>query len=49
MTDPERSHTSEPAEGGTDPGRVIDERTPHPEEPAEGQPLGDGPADSPSS
>ena len=47
MTDPDRQHPSEPAEGDTDPGHRIDERTPHPEEPAEGQDLGEG-ADTPS-
>ena len=38
MTDPERSHPSEPAEGDRDPGGDVDARTPHPEEPAEGAP-----------
>jgi hypothetical protein len=37
MTDPEREHTEEPAEGAEQPG---DEQstggTPHPEDPAEG-------------
>jgi hypothetical protein len=39
MTDPDRQHSSEPAEGDApgddDPGG----RTPHPEDPAEGPPL----------
>ena len=36
MTDP--THTSEPAEGDVDPGSGPQERTPHPEQPAEGSP-----------
>jgi len=39
MTDPEREHTEEPAEGAEHPGQDTgDERTPHPEQPAEGDP-----------
>jgi hypothetical protein len=40
MTDPEREHTQEPAEGAERPGGDQSGRTPHPEQPAE------GPADS---
>lgn len=40
MTDPDRQHTTEPAEGDERPGQQVDARTPHPEEPAEG-PEGD--------
>jgi hypothetical protein len=46
MTDPDRRHTTEPAEGDTDPGRTVDDRPPHPEEPAEGKDVGEG-ADTP--
>jgi len=48
MTDPDRQHTSEPAEGGV-PGEeeAPGGRTPHPEDPAEGPPLDDD-ADEPS-
>ena len=47
MTDPDRIHTSEPAEGGDSPGEDPTGRTPHPEQPAEGgQVTGDG-ADTP--
>ncbi|MCU1616607.1 MAG: hypothetical protein JWO98_4147 [Frankiales bacterium] len=48
MTDPDREHTQEPAEGADRPG--ADEatgRTPRSEEPAEGKDLGPGPADPP--
>jgi ribokinase len=49
MTDPDRDHTQEPAEGaerpGTDPAAG---RTPHPEQPAEGDPgAAPGGADTP--
>jgi hypothetical protein len=46
MTDPDRQHTSEPAEGDDAPGSDPQERTPHPEEPAEGKDVGEG-ADTP--
>jgi hypothetical protein len=46
MTDPERTHTTEPAEGDDAPGRTVDSRTPHTEEPAEGKDVGEG-ADTP--
>ena len=44
MTDP--THTSEPAEGDVDPGSDPQERTPHPDQPAEGEDVGGG-ADTP--
>ncbi len=47
MTDPDRSHTSEPAEGADEPGQAMEGRTPHTEEPAEGRELGEG-ADTPA-
>lgn len=41
MTDPERSHTAEPAEGADRPGEDDGTgRTPSTEEPAEGKELG---------
>lgn len=43
MTDPEREHTPEPAEGAEHPGADETGRTPHPEQPAEGK---DDPAQS---
>jgi hypothetical protein len=51
VTDPDREHTQEPAEGaeqpGADPGSG---RTPHPEQPAEGDPgTAPGGADTPGS
>jgi len=48
MTDPDRQHSSAPAEGGA-PGEeeAPGGRTPHPEDPAEGPPLDDD-ADEPS-
>jgi hypothetical protein len=37
MTDPEQQHTEEPAEGAVQPGKEPGGgRTPHPEQPAEG-------------
>jgi hypothetical protein len=37
MTDPEREHTEEPAEGAEQPGgEQSTGATPHPEDPAEG-------------
>ena len=37
MTDPAQpAHTSEPAEGASDPGEETGGQTRHPEEPAEG-------------
>jgi hypothetical protein len=47
MTDPERSHTTEPAEGGNPPGEEPSGRTPHPEEPAEGGQVTPEGADTP--
>jgi hypothetical protein len=48
VTDPDREHTTEPAEGGDPPGTASTEgRTPHPEEPAEGKQTGDPGADAP--
>jgi hypothetical protein len=38
MTDPEREHTEEPAEGAERPGEETTGTTPHPEDPAEGAP-----------
>jgi hypothetical protein len=45
VTDP--THTSEPAEGDPAPGRQVDHRPPHPEEPAEGKDLDQPGADTP--
>jgi hypothetical protein len=40
MTDPDREHTQEPAEGAEQPGGdQATGRTPHPEQPAEGDPA----------
>ena len=40
MTDPDREHTQEPAEGAEQPGGdQTDGRTPHPEQPDEGDPA----------
>ena len=36
MTDPDRQHTEEPAEGAERPGGPGSGSTPHPEDPAEG-------------
>lgn len=36
MTDPQREHPQEPAEGADRPGERDDDRTPHSEQPAEG-------------
>jgi hypothetical protein len=49
MTDPDREHTQEPAEGAESPGgEQSSGRTPHPEQPAEGADEGRaGGADSP--
>ena len=47
MTDPDRQHTSEPAEGDVEPGSDPQDRTPHPEEPAEGVDVPGGGADTP--
>lgn len=49
MTDPERSHTAEPAEGGDPPGEDSTGRTPSAEEPAEGKDVDLPGADRPSS
>jgi hypothetical protein len=49
MTDPDREHPTEPAEGAEQPGADETGRTPHPEQPAEGDPgAGTGGADTPS-
>jgi hypothetical protein len=48
MTDPDREHTTEPAEGAEQPGE--DEgtgRTPHPEQPAEGREFDAEPVEPP--
>ena len=42
MTDPERPHTAEPAEGWEPGGDDADGRTPHPQDPAEGAETGGG-------
>lgn len=48
MTDPEREHTQEPAEGAQRPGEdQPGGRTPHAEQPAEGADTGDGGAGTP--
>jgi hypothetical protein len=47
MTEPENTHTAEPAEGAEEPGTGEGGRTPHPQEPAEGKDL-EGGADTPS-
>jgi hypothetical protein len=47
MTDPERAHTTEPAEGGNPPGEDPSGRTPHPEDPAEGGQVTPDGADTP--
>ena len=44
MTDPERPHTAEPAEGGEPGGDDAGGRTLHPQDPAEGAETG---ADTP--
>ena len=41
MTDPERQHTAEPAEGEEPGGDADGGRTPHPQDPAEGAESGD--------
>jgi hypothetical protein len=50
MTDPDRDHTQEPAEGAERPGAdPAGGRTPHPEQPAEGDEAAGGQgADTPS-
>ena len=50
MTDPDREHTQEPAEGAEEPGgEQSTGRTPHPEDPAEGSPdAAPGGADTPT-
>jgi hypothetical protein len=47
MTDPDREHTQEPAEGAERPGRDQSGRTPHPEQPAEGAEPEPLPPDTP--
>jgi hypothetical protein len=47
MTDPDRTRTTEPAEGAEQPGTDTDGRTPRPEEPAEGKDIGGEGADTP--
>jgi hypothetical protein len=47
MTDPDREHTQEPAEGAERPGgEQASGRTPHPEQPAEGEDADGGGADT---
>ena len=48
MTEPEQpAHTTEPAEGSDSPGDRPGGQTPHPEEPAEGEEVNGGGADTP--
>jgi hypothetical protein len=48
MTEPEGTqHTAEPAEGAEQPGSGEGGQTPHPQQPAEGEETGSGPADTP--
>ena len=47
MTDPDREHTTEPAEGADRPGQAGDDRTPHSEQPAEGADLDEPGAQTP--
>ena len=48
MTEPEQpAHTTEPAEGSDSPGEQPGGQTPHPEEPAEGEEVNGGGADTP--
>jgi hypothetical protein len=47
MTEPENTHTAEPAEGAEQPGTGEGGRTPHPDEPAEGGDDGAEGADTP--
>jgi hypothetical protein len=47
MTDPEREHTPEPAEGAENPGTDESGRTPHPEQPAEGEEIDPIPPETP--
>jgi hypothetical protein len=49
MTDPERTHPEQPAEGADADESATSGRTPHPEQPAEGEDVGGGEsADTPS-
>ena len=49
MTNPGSDHTAEPAEGAEQPGSDdTGGRTPHPEEPAEGEDVAGEGADTPS-
>ena len=47
MTDPERQHTAEPAEGAEPGGDADGGRTPHPQDPAEGAESESDSADTP--
>jgi hypothetical protein len=47
MTDPDREHTTEPAEGADDPGGEQSGRTPHTEQPAEGPDVDPVPPETP--
>ena len=42
MTDPDRPHTAEPAEGDLPGDDRAGGRTPHPQDPAEGQDTAEG-------
>jgi hypothetical protein len=47
MTDPDRPHTAEPAEGDSPGNGSPEGRTPHPQDPAEGANSGEEGADTP--
>ena len=47
MTDSDREHTQEPAEGAEHPGGEQSGRTPHPEQPAEGAEIDPVPPETP--
>jgi hypothetical protein len=47
MTDPDRPHSSEAAEGDAPGDDEPGGRTPHPQDPAEGANSDEGPADTP--
>ena len=49
MSEPEQTHSTEPAEGDNRPGEDPGGRTPHPQQPAEGGPVTEGGADRPDS
>jgi hypothetical protein len=46
MTEPERTHTTESAEGDEPGDEETGGRTPHSEQPAEGEDTGDGDGDA---